>query len=74
MVTITRTSPFTGKVNEMTFYVRPDVFEQAMEEYRSGELLQNAFPFLDAGEREFLKTGITPAEWDSLFGSEEEAE
>ena len=74
MVTITRTSPLSGKVNEMTFYVRPDVFEQAMEEYHSGELLQNAFPFLDAGEREFLKTGITPQEWADTFGSEEDAE
>jgi hypothetical protein len=71
MVTITRKSPFSGKVNEMTFYVRPDVFEQAMEEYRSGELLQNAFHFLDAGEREFLKTGITPQEWADTFGEDE---
>lgn len=71
MVTITRKSPFSGKVNEMTFYVRPDVFAQAMEEYRSGELLQKAFDFLTADEREFLKTGIMPEEWNTLFGEDE---
>jgi hypothetical protein len=71
MVTITRKSPFTGKVNEMTFYVRPDVFAAAEEAYYSGELLQNAFPFLDAGEREFYKTGITPQEWTATFGEDE---
>ena len=71
MVTITRTSAFTGKVNEMTFYVRPDVFAEAVEAYRSGELLQNAFPFLTAEEREFYETGITPQEWADTFGESE---
>lgn len=71
MVTITRTSPITGKVNEMTFYVRPDVFAEAMEAWHSGVYIQDAFPFLDAGEREFLKTGIAPQEWTDAVGEDE---
>lgn len=71
MVTITRTSPFTGKVNEMTFYVRPDVFAEAVEAYWSGALVQDAFPFLNDDEREFFKTGITPQEWADTFGEAE---
>mgnify|MGYP000349545263 CR=1 FL=1 len=25
----------------------------------------------DAGQREFIKTGITPQEWDNMFGDDE---
>lgn len=35
-----------------------------------GKLIQNAFPELSAGEREFLITGITPEEWNELFSEE----
>lgn len=43
---------------------------EGMRQYREGALMQNAFPFLDANEREFLMTGITPHEWDNMFGLE----
>jgi len=33
-------------------------------------LLQNAFPNISAGDREFIKTGITPEEWAMTFGEE----
>ena len=36
----------------------------------SGELVQNVFPHLNADEREFLMTGITPEEWSTAFGKE----
>jgi hypothetical protein len=32
--------------------------------YENGALIQVAFPHLDADQREFLKSGITPQEWD----------
>ena len=31
-----------------------------------GALIQDAMPHLDPDQREFLMTGITPAEWDSV--------
>ena len=40
--------------------------------WRKGMNIQDAFPMLNADEREFLMTGITPEEWDDLFGEEEE--
>ena len=72
MVNVTRTSPFSRKVNTMTLNISQDEFDAALSRYEGGALLQNAFHMLDAGEREFIKTGITPQEWDALFGSEEE--
>jgi hypothetical protein len=35
-----------------------------------GVLLQNAFPQLDANQREFILTGITAEEWDKIFPPE----
>jgi hypothetical protein len=34
--------------------------------WRAGNLIQNAFPFLDADQREFLLTGMTAEEWDDM--------
>lgn len=34
----------------------------------AGELIQNAFDNLDANEREFLISGLTPEKWDEVFG------
>lgn len=36
--------------------------------WQQGELLQNAFRYLNADQREFVKTGTTPAEWNAIFG------
>lgn len=35
-----------------------------------GVMIQNAFPTLNASEREFIMTGTTDEEWDSMFGEE----
>lgn len=72
MVTIARQSPFTGQYNEMSFDISPELFTQAYEAWQDGVLIQNAFPMLSAEEREFIKTGITPDEWDNLFNSDED--
>jgi hypothetical protein len=37
----------------------------------NGALIQDAFPYLNNVEREFIMTGITQAEWDELFGETE---
>ena len=72
MVNVTRKSPFTGKVNTLALNIGQAEFDAAFAQWSAGFLmLQDAFPMLTAGEREFIKTGITPDEWDNLFGSEE---
>jgi len=35
-------------------------------------LIQDAFPALSSDDREFILTGITPEEWQEIFGDEEE--
>lgn len=65
---IVRTSMVSGKVREWDL----DIAEDQITAYNNGALVQDAFPNLNADEREFLMTGITPDEWDNLWGSEEE--
>jgi len=60
---VKRTSPFSGKLNEMDIPVTQD----QLTAWVGGELIQNAMPNLSADQREFIKTGITPGEWNSLF-------
>jgi hypothetical protein len=60
-----RISDLTGEVHSMEL----DVTDAQLELYDEfGVLLQDAFPNLTADEREFIKTGITPEEWDEYFG------
>ena len=39
-----------------------------------GQLVQVAFPNMNAEDREFLITGITPAEWAAMFPKKEEGD
>ena len=42
-------------------------YEAGSDKYFNGAHIQNAFSFLTPGEREFLMTGITPEEWDTMW-------
>ena len=42
-----------------------------LDVWMSGELIQNVFPHLSDDDREFLMTGITPEEWESLHGDKD---
>jgi len=60
-------SRFSNKVNEMDL----DVTQEQLDAWRGSKtLVQNAFPHLNADEREFLMTGVTPEEWDKFMGPE----
>jgi hypothetical protein len=61
---IKRISPFTGKLNIMNL----DVSLEQMIRWDRGELIQDVFPNLTADEREFIKTGITPEDWNEMVG------
>jgi len=58
--------PFCGRGNEV------EVNESDYWDWQDGELVQNAFPYLSADEREMLISGICPTCWDKMFGSDEE--
>ena len=60
---ITRTNPFNGETNTLNI----DVTDEQVQVYMDGALIQDAFPQLTAGEREFIKTGITEEAWDEMF-------
>ena len=60
---VTRTSQITGATNQMDLDVTPEMIQ--MYELGMG-LIQDIFPHLDPEEREFLKTGITPEEWNTM--------
>ena len=53
---VRRRSPLTGEMNDLDL---PITLEQ-YHRWRSGDLIQNAFPNLTADQREFLKTGTIP--------------
>jgi hypothetical protein len=61
---ITRTNPFTGQDATKDL----DITIEQIEAYEQGALVQDAFPNLSAGEREFIKTGITEEAWAAMFG------
>ena len=44
------------------------VTQAQIDAWQGGELIQNAMPNVSADEREFIKTGITPEEWEETFG------
>ena len=70
---ISRKSQLTGILHTMDL----PVTQEQLDEYYYGDrslMIQDIFPNLDAGQREFLMTGITPKEWDNLFPEEEEHE
>mgnify|MGYP003675686955 FL=1 len=63
---VTRLSPISGKKNTMQL----DITGQELIDWEKGRLIQDIFPHLTPEEREFIKTGITPDEWDKLFGDD----
>lgn len=62
---VTKESILTGKINSMDLDV---TLEQIAKYEYGGSLVQNIFPNLTPPEREFLRNGITPEEWDKEFG------
>lgn len=62
---ITRTSIVTGKTRTLDL----PVTEEQLKVWANGDgpLIQYCFPNLDADDREFIISGITPDEWDEAF-------
>lgn len=58
----TRISVITGKTRTLDLPVTPD----QLKAYQDGELIQRAMPHLTPSQREFILTGCTDEEWDTL--------
>lgn len=58
---LTRTSPFSQLEHTLEI---PVTLEELAKYICGDTLIQHAFPKCDKSEREFIKTGITPEEWN----------
>lgn len=65
-------SAVTGYIQEMTMPIDFYQFQSCYEAWEAGAYIQSAFEELDDNQREFLLTGMTPADWESIFGLEED--
>ena len=69
MIKVTRQSAITRKINTMELPITQEHLD--MYETVGDILIQDAFPNLNAEQREFILSGITPQEWNDTFGEEE---
>lgn len=67
---VTRKSSITGVVHTKEL----NVTEEQFTAFNNGALIQEAFPHLNAGDREFILSGITQEEWDEHMSFEENDE
>lgn len=58
--------PFCGEINVVR------VLDEDYLAWHDGALVQEAFPYLSADDRELLISGICPTCWEKTFGSEEQ--
>ena len=61
---ISKVSAISNKMHTMDI----DVTDEQLQDWREGAAIQDAMPNLTPDEREFIKTGITPKEWEEMFG------
>lgn len=71
MIIYLNRSILSGKDGSMEFPLSEEEFNNSYNAWKSGMLIQEAFPTLTTDQREFLMTGITPDEWTQFFGEEE---
>jgi hypothetical protein len=69
---VSRVSILTGNLNVRDLPIDPVAFAIQLRKWTEREILiQEAFPYLSKGDREFIMSGITPEEWNATFGEEE---
>ena len=68
-VLVHKKSTVSGRVNSMLLPTTQGKIEYWLE---SGKLIQDVMPDLNDNQREFLMSGITPREWNDMFGEEDD--
>ena len=69
---LARTSSISGDINEMEIPMSIRDYSIAIHKWKEGAMIQDAFPTLSPAIREFIMSGITPQEWEEMFGPEED--
>lgn len=59
---VVRESILTGITHQMDL----EITEEEIARWQAGQQTQNVWPQLSVDEQEFLMTGITPEEWESM--------
>lgn len=62
LVTVSKRCPVDGRLHAVI------VSERSWDAFVLDTPIQEAFPDLDADDREFLLSGTTPSEWNEIFG------
>jgi hypothetical protein len=62
---------FMGE-NTMILPLSLGALQQGIEKWDAGAYVQDAFPTLNAGQREFLMTGLLPREFNKMFAGDPE--
>lgn len=65
MAVVVRRSPFSGETHQAVIKMTEKQYEAWTID---GLAIQHALPHLNAYEREFLMTGITPEDWKKMVG------
>ena len=63
---VTRPCLFCGRSHEV------EVNDMDYLDWQDGELVQDAFPYLSASERELLVSGICPTCWDKMIKTDDD--
>lgn len=68
---VTRLSPFSGEYNTREINITEEQLSQLVKTpvkwFHPKLSIQDFLPNLDADDRGFILTGITPDDWDNLF-------
>lgn len=68
---ITNTSQISGVETTLELDITEEQLERFFNRRENGEYVQTIFPNLTPAEREFILTGVSPKEWEQIFGSPE---
>lgn len=68
LIRVAKVSRLSGKTQSMDL----PVTLRELDRHFAGEHAQDVWPSLSAEQREFLISGITPAEWNATFNGEDE--
>lgn len=63
---VERVSMLTNTSSQRFIPLDAETLHAGVDAWRAGTLIQDAFPTLSADDREFIKTGITPEQWDNM--------
>lgn len=47
------------------------LYTEDLDKYRDGAFIQDAFPYLNADDREIIQTGIHSECWNAMFSKED---